>query len=137
MVAIAMSVAGVFALLVILAIIFVVRRRKKKCTIFDFSHTHVFFFIFSFHIFLYGVTARGPISVNASGVKSKDLKITYHEVLKITKNFERVLGKGGFGTVYYGNLDDTQVAVKMLSHSSAQGYKEFKAEVLLTRCCSC
>ncbi|WZZ46045.1 hypothetical protein YC2023_042304 [Brassica napus] len=107
-VAIAMSVAGVFALLVILAIIFVVRRRIKK--------------------------ARGPISVNASGVKSKDLKITYHEVLKITKNFERVLGKGGFGTVYYGNLDDTQVAVKMLSHSSAQGYKEFKAEVdLLSR----
>ncbi|CDY12071.1 BnaC03g59870D [Brassica napus] len=105
-VAIAMSVAGVFALLVILAIIFVVRRRIKK----------------------------GPISVNASGVKSKDLKITYHEVLKITKNFERVLGKGGFGTVYYGNLDDTQVAVKMLSHSSAQGYKEFKAEVdLLSR----
>ncbi|CAN6985855.1 unnamed protein product [Brassica oleracea var. botrytis] len=103
-----MSVAGVFALLVILAIIFVVRRRIKK--------------------------ARGPISVNASGVKSKDLKITYHEVLKITKNFERVLGKGGFGTVYYGNLDDTQVAVKMLSHSSAQGYKEFKAEVdLLSR----
>ncbi|CAN6928854.1 unnamed protein product, partial [Brassica oleracea] len=30
-----------------------------------------------------------------------------------------------------GTEDDAQVAVKMLSHSSAQGYKEFKAEVEL------
>ncbi|KAF3524605.1 hypothetical protein F2Q69_00047385 [Brassica cretica] len=48
--------------------------------------------------------------------------------MKMTNNFQRVLGKGGFGTVYHGNLDDAQVAVKMLSHSSAQGYKEFNAE---------
>ncbi|KAJ0008258.1 hypothetical protein Pint_29496 [Pistacia integerrima] len=42
-----------------------------------------------------------------------------------------VLGKGGFGTVYHGYLDDTQVAVKMLSPSSVQGYKQFQAEVEL------
>ncbi|KAF3554516.1 hypothetical protein F2Q69_00011536 [Brassica cretica] len=77
---------------------------------------------------IYEYMANGDLRVNIS-VKSKDLKITYPEVLKITNNFERVLGKGGFGTVYYGNVDDTQVAVKMISHLSAQGYKEFKSEV--------
>ncbi|KAB1218473.1 hypothetical protein CJ030_MR3G026353 [Morella rubra] len=32
-----------------------------------------------------------------------------------------ILGKGGFGTVYHGYIDDTQVAVKMLSQSSVKG----------------
>ncbi|KAF8080475.1 hypothetical protein N665_0940s0011, partial [Sinapis alba] len=67
----------------------------------------------------------------SSSITRKDLRITYPKIVEMTNNFERVLGKGGFGTVYHGNLDDTQVAVKMLSPSSAQGYKEFKAEVEL------
>lgn len=49
----------------------------------------------------------------------------------MTNNFQKVIGVGGFGTVYYGLFEDTQVAVKMLSPSSSQGYKEFKAEVLV------
>jgi len=51
----------------------------------------------------------------------------------MTNNFEKILGKGGFGMVYHGTVNDAeQVAVKMLSPSSSQGYKEFKAEVLYT-----
>ncbi|XP_031247368.1 LRR receptor-like serine/threonine-protein kinase IOS1 [Pistacia vera] len=63
----------------------------------------------------------------------KNRRFSYSDVVKMTNNFERVLGRGGFGTVYYGYLDNTQthVAVKMLSPSSAQGYKEFQAEVEL------
>ncbi|PPD74765.1 hypothetical protein GOBAR_DD28317 [Gossypium barbadense] len=49
----------------------------------------------------------------------------------ITNNFQRVLGKGVFGTVFHGCFNDTQVAVKMLSESSAQGYKQFHVEVEL------
>ncbi|XP_031116721.1 putative leucine-rich repeat receptor-like protein kinase At2g19210 [Ipomoea triloba] len=67
-------------------------------------------------------------------LKSKNRSFTYLEILKITRNFERVLGKGGFGTVYHGCLGDIQVAVKILSQSSIQGYREFQTEAeLLTR----
>ncbi|KAF2607117.1 hypothetical protein F2Q68_00043606 [Brassica cretica] len=118
-VAIAASVAGGFSLIVIVAIIFVLTRRKQKPP-----------------------EASGQVSVTTGtantetrspnpSIITKERKFTYSEVLKMTNNFARVLGKGGFGTVYHGNLDDTEVAVKMLSHSSAQGYKEFKAEVEL------
>jgi len=48
----------------------------------------------------------------------------------MTNNFERVVGEGGFGVVCHGTVNGSeQVAVKLLSQSSTQGYKEFKAEV--------
>ncbi|KAJ1421046.1 Serine-threonine/tyrosine-protein kinase, catalytic domain [Sesbania bispinosa] len=68
-------------------------------------------------------------------VSSKNWQYTYAEVLDITSNFEMVIGKGGFGTVYRGHMNDgNEVAVKMLSPSSAQGPKEFQteAELLMT-----
>lgn len=58
-------------------------------------------------------------------------QFTYEELKKITNNFKNDIGKGGFGTVYHGFLEDgTQVAVKLRSHSSSQGTKEFLAEVM-------
>ncbi|CAA0287534.1 unnamed protein product [Arabidopsis thaliana] len=64
-------------------------------------------------------------------VIAKNRKLTYIDVVKITNNFERVLGRGGFGVVYYGVLNNEPVAVKMLTESTALGYKQFKAEVEL------
>ncbi|KAB2605022.1 LRR receptor-like serine/threonine-protein kinase [Pyrus ussuriensis x Pyrus communis] len=58
----------------------------------------------------------------------KGRRFTYSEIVQITEEFKRVLGKGGFGTVYHGHIDDTQVAVKMLSPSSVQGFQEFLTE---------
>ncbi|XP_059638956.1 senescence-induced receptor-like serine/threonine-protein kinase [Cornus florida] len=61
----------------------------------------------------------------------RNREFTYSEVMSITNNFERIIGKGGFGTVYHGYVGDSQVAVKMLSSSSFQGYKEFQTEAKL------
>ncbi|XP_054780106.1 probable LRR receptor-like serine/threonine-protein kinase At1g05700 isoform X2 [Prosopis cineraria] len=57
-------------------------------------------------------------------------QFTYAEVSRITNNFEKVVGKGAFGTVYHGISSNTQVAVKMLS-PSVQGYLQFQAEAKL------
>ncbi|CDY56102.1 BnaC02g44350D [Brassica napus] len=62
-------------------------------------------------------------------IEMKKRRFTYSEVTKMTNNFERVVGEGGFGVVCHGTVNGEQVAVKLLSQSSTQGYKEFKAEV--------
>ncbi|KAM5579233.1 hypothetical protein ABKV19_009160 [Rosa sericea] len=68
-------------------------------------------------------------TIQLGSMESTKRKFTYSEILKITNNFERILGKGGFGTVYHGYLDKTQVAIKMLSPSAVQGFQQFHAEV--------
>ncbi|KAJ3695101.1 hypothetical protein LUZ60_000478 [Juncus effusus] len=58
-------------------------------------------------------------------------QFTYEDLQRITSKFEKIIGRGGFGTVYHGCLDNgAQVAVKVLSVSSAQGNREFFAEVM-------
>ncbi|KAL4625943.1 hypothetical protein ACB092_05G060300 [Castanea dentata] len=65
-------------------------------------------------------------------LRSKNQQYSYSEVVSITNNFETIIGGGGFGKVYLGKLkDEVQVAVKLLSPSSNQGYKEFQAEAQL------
>ncbi|KAF0927290.1 hypothetical protein E2562_031494 [Oryza meyeriana var. granulata] len=72
---------------------------------------------------------------HSSSMRLENRRFTYDELKKITNNFQRVLGRGGFGKVYNGFLEDgTQVAVKLRSESSSQGDKEFLAEAqILTR----
>ncbi|RLM86685.1 putative LRR receptor-like serine/threonine-protein kinase [Panicum miliaceum] len=61
---------------------------------------------------------------------SENRRFTYKELENITDNFERLIGQGGFGLVYYGRLEDgTMVAAKMRSESSSHGLDEFLAEV--------
>ncbi|PNX62200.1 putative LRR receptor-like protein kinase, partial [Trifolium pratense] len=69
------------------------------------------------------------INIGSGTVVSKKLQYTYAEVMDITSNFELVIGRGGFGSVYCGQMKDgNKVAVKMLSSSSTQGPKEFRTE---------
>ncbi|CAL4902173.1 unnamed protein product [Urochloa decumbens] len=65
-----------------------------------------------------------------SSLHLENRRFTYKELDMITNNFQHVLGRGGFGKVYNGFLEDgTQVAVKLRSQSSNQGVKEFLSEV--------
>jgi hypothetical protein len=60
-------------------------------------------------------------------------RFTYNELAAATDGFssQNKLGEGGFGCVYRGFLKDTHlhIAVKKVSKSSRQGWKEFVAEV--------
>ncbi|KAF8094795.1 hypothetical protein N665_0352s0007 [Sinapis alba] len=72
----------------------------------------------------------GTSTENVTFANKKTRRFTYSEVIKMTNNFQRFLGKGGFGVVYHGTVNGHEhVAVKVLSKSSTQGCKEFKAEV--------
>ncbi|XP_065023698.1 probable serine/threonine-protein kinase PBL23 [Musa acuminata AAA Group] len=60
---------------------------------------------------------------------------TFRELAAATQNFnsENLLGEGGFGRVYKGELKDTNeiVAVKQLDRNGFQGNREFLVEVLM------
>lgn len=62
---------------------------------------------------------------------SRPMEFQYDELAAATRNFtdENKLGRGGFGWVYRGILGHRDVAIKMLSTSSGQGYTEFMSEV--------
>ncbi|CAN8289561.1 unnamed protein product [Cochlearia groenlandica] len=61
---------------------------------------------------------------------TKKKKFTYAEIIEMTNNFEKIIGKGGFGMVYHGYVNGTeQDVVKVVSQDSTQGHKQFKAEV--------
>ncbi|XP_062008515.1 probable LRR receptor-like serine/threonine-protein kinase At1g05700 [Rosa rugosa] len=102
------SISGISILLSIVAAIFCwgLKRRKQQ-----------------------GDVTNVKATIQLGSMESTKRKFTYSEILKITNNFERILGKGGFGTVYHGYLDKTQVAIKMLSPSAVQGFQQFHAEV--------
>ena len=76
------------------------------------------------------VSNPGHNSQSESSFTSKKIRFTYSEVQEMTNNFDKALGEGGFGVVYHGFVNVIeQVAVKLQSQSSSQGYKHFKAEV--------
>ncbi|KAF3783586.1 hypothetical protein EJ110_NYTH19450 [Nymphaea thermarum] len=56
----------------------------------------------------------------------------YAEIVKITNNFEKVIGEGGSGNLYYGRLKNgCELVVKVLKNSLSQGNKELLEKVKL------
>ncbi|KAF5471766.1 hypothetical protein F2P56_008536 [Juglans regia] len=56
---------------------------------------------------------------------------TFYEIEDATRKFEKRIGSGGFGVVYYGMKDGKEIAVKVLTSNSYQGMREFSNEVTL------
>ncbi|KAF8101829.1 hypothetical protein N665_0201s0142 [Sinapis alba] len=57
---------------------------------------------------------------------------TLYEIEEATKKFEKRIGSGGFGIVYYGKTrEGKEIAVKVLGNNSYQGKREFENEVTL------
>ncbi|GLJ45086.1 hypothetical protein SUGI_0949140 [Cryptomeria japonica] len=73
-----------------------------------------------------GKTKTGHLDlVKLDGCRS----FSYEEVIVMTSNFQREIGKGGYGPVYLGCFQGKDVAVKILSDKSHQGAMEFSTEV--------
>ncbi|KAA8518459.1 hypothetical protein F0562_015933 [Nyssa sinensis] len=86
------------------------------------------------------VTGSGSRNRNSSGmgeshvIEAGNLVISVQVIRNVTKNFapENELGRGGFGVVYKGELDDgTKIAVKRMEAGviSTKALDEFQAEI--------
>lgn len=154
---IAGATAAILVITVFLALIFVVRwRKKKKSRKTKSSNKHISpppkIVVKSDGDFQGEQHAIGPnssvYSLNTTGSekglgnngRSSDsgiispgkISFSYEELTEITHGFSRenVLGEGGFGCVYKGWLQNGRVvAVKQLKAGGGQGDREFKAEV--------
>ncbi|EEF31672.1 ATP binding protein, putative [Ricinus communis] len=77
------------------------------------------------------VVADPSIEEEINGSSMAPRKFTFKELEKATAKFnsQNMIGKGGFGAVYKGILNNEEVAVKRISRESTQGKQEFIAEV--------
>jgi predicted Ser/Thr protein kinase len=58
--------------------------------------------------------------------------INLSDLKEATNNFSRKIGKGSFGSVYYGKMKDgKEIAVKTMTDPSSHGNHQFATEVEL------
>ncbi|CAM6104702.1 unnamed protein product [Calypogeia fissa] len=74
--------------------------------------------------------SRPPLVLQATEIG----QVSFEAVVTATNNFSVEVGKGSYGSVFHGRLDNREVAVKRNNLQSVQGCNEFTTEVdILTR----
>ncbi|KAK6140339.1 hypothetical protein DH2020_025934 [Rehmannia glutinosa] len=82
--------------------------------------------------FQHGLSTQKLVSSLGDTAAEAAHYFTLSEIEDATNNFEKKIGSGGFGVVYYGRLKDgKEIAVKILTNDSFQGKREFSNEVSL------
>ncbi|KAK9920819.1 hypothetical protein M0R45_029364 [Rubus argutus] len=112
------TVGAAVLLIATIASCILLRKRKKKYNVQD-KHSH-------------------PLPVQRIESNKGDAPteaahcFTHSEIEEATRKFEKKIGSGGFGVVYYGKTKDgKEIAVKVLTSNSFQGKREFSNEVTL------
>ena len=93
-----------------------------------------FLLIFFFEFVLDDATKPPPsqklISFFSNAAVESTHCFTLLEIEEWTTKFEKQIGSGGYGVVYYGKIKDgKEIAVKVLTSNSYQGKREFSNEV--------
>lgn len=127
---------------------------KHQATLFSFFHTDVIMFtgrqsrVESMHASSPIIQKQkknstrnrysdAPLLCAGCGIKTElyikeSMRFSYSEIQLATDDFskENLLGEGGYGHVYKGELDDGQlIAAKIRKETSTQGFQEFSSEV--------
>ncbi|KAG6408169.1 hypothetical protein SASPL_131174 [Salvia splendens] len=121
------SVIGV--VVVVAAVMFLIFRRKRKVKDAGTSVTKSSWVPLSTHSKSTARTSRSGVSLPSDICRY----FSIDEIKSATRNFDDnfVIGRGGFGNVYKGLIDNaaTTVAIKRLNSTSNQGAREFLTEI--------
>ncbi|KAK1563126.1 hypothetical protein Q3G72_022753 [Acer saccharum] len=108
------------AVLLIATIVSCLFLRKGKKSHYDQDHVR------------HSLPVQRPVSSRSDAPSEAANCFTLSDIEEATKSFEKKIGSGGFGVVYYGKLKDgKEIAVKVLTSNSFQGKREFSNEVVL------